>query len=155
MLAGMAHSNNALNLIRVNHKDTTFAADSPQEKGGNTIKDLTHWVDYLDHQTQPLAGLIKAKIQRIESGGPGAEYAQRELQAIHQAFRAYTQFKEFVILYLNDLADAYLAERAKARAYEKRSEKLWNTAFKGAMETARLMGRELDRKLQDQQKKAS
>lgn len=111
---------------------------------GGTIKDLTHWLDYLEHQSGPLAGLVEAKIQRIERGGPGAEYAQRELQAISQAFNAYGEFKEAIILYLNDLADAYLAERAKARAYEKRSEKLWNLAFSGAMTLANHMGRELD-----------
>lgn len=125
-----------------------------EKKGDNAIKDLTHWLDYIDHQSKPLAGLLKAKIQRIESGGPGAEYLQREIQAISQAFNANREFKEAIIVYLNGLADAYLAERAKAKAYENRSEKLWNTAFSGAMETARMMGRELDIKLAEKKKQA-
>lgn len=113
----------------------------------NTIKDLTLWLDALDHECEPLAALIEAQIQRIERGGPGAKYAQRDLEAITQAINAHRKCISDLIDRINDLGDAYLAERAKARAYEKRSEKLWNTAFKGAMTLAQHMGRELDTKL--------
>ncbi|MCO6475730.1 MAG: hypothetical protein J5I94_03870 [Phaeodactylibacter sp.] len=120
-----------------------------EKNGNNAIKDLTQWLDYIDYQCKPLAGLVKAKIQRIEQGGPGAEYAQADLDAIYQAFTAYEEFKEAIILYLNGLADAYLAERGRATAYKNRSEKLWSLGFKGTMEAARMMGRELETKLME------
>lgn len=125
-----------------------------KKKGDNAIKDLTHWLDYLEHQSGHLAGLVKAKIHRIEQGGPDAKYLRRELDAIYRAFNSHNEFKEAIILHMNDLADAYLAERARALALEKRNDKLWNLAFKGTMEMAQSVGRELDLQLSEIQKKA-
>lgn len=111
------------------------------------IKDLTHWLSYIDDKSEALAELVGLQQERISHGGSGATYAQRDLQAIREAFTAYNEFKEAAILQLNDLADAYLAERAKAMAYERRSAKLWDTAFSGAMALASELGEKLDAEL--------
>ncbi|MCB0565802.1 MAG: hypothetical protein KDD01_15630 [Phaeodactylibacter sp.] len=114
-----------------------FKVEKSNQIEREPIRDLTHWLDYLDYQGQPLAELIRKKSNQAASGGKGARYAREELEAIIGAFEAYEEFKKSMILYLNDLADAYLAERAKAKAYEKRSDRLWSLAFKGAMDLYR------------------
>lgn len=134
-------------------KLNNFSSENPEEE--SVIKDLSHWEDYLNHQSQDLEKIIDRKLAKLESYFKvdttdlneeeakdllnKANLLKMEVLSFSKVMESFQEYRAFIMNYLPDLETAYLDEKAKRENREAHFEELRRTflIFRDALLKAR------------------